>query len=253
MLVVSGLAVAAVGSATIMSLDESFSTGLLAVLVGTGMHALVYVLQEMTLVKEATPLEPSMLCGLIGLMGTAVIGVHAALFTAPQWHTLVRPRPGLIRIFASSYGGKTLTDFLHGWAYFHLMGQLGATSMSVMKAAVAASSFFTSVAFFCNPDCCVARELPPSMACPSQPAGRAAGSAFFCHYSPAQCFSTPKAASLALVLAGVLLYNRCGIGAAEGEASSSAEAEAIKGNATINGAEKTEDSHSLMKLATWRW
>eukprot|EP00965_Chrysotila_dentata_P089139 2943475-Pleurochrysis_carterae.AAC.3 len=72
-------------------------------------------------------------------MGTAVIGAHAAVFTAPVWHERVRPRPGLIRTFASSYGGKTITDFIHGWAYFNLMGQLGATSMSVMKAAVAAS------------------------------------------------------------------------------------------------------------------
>ena len=43
---------------------------------------------------------------------------------------------GTARIIGASYGGKTLTDFCHGWAYFHLMGRLGATSMSVLKAAV---------------------------------------------------------------------------------------------------------------------
>ena len=81
--------------------------------------------------------------------------------TLRRWATLVPHRPGLIRVFASSYGGKTITDFIHGeivaaqpgnslehfferphcasgWAYFHLMHQVGATTMSVMKAAVSA-------------------------------------------------------------------------------------------------------------------
>ena len=37
--------------------------GLGAVLAGTVLHALVYVLQELTLVREAAPLEPPRLCG----------------------------------------------------------------------------------------------------------------------------------------------------------------------------------------------
>ena len=85
-------------------------------------------------------LEPPQLCGLIGLAGSAVIVAHAALFTLPEWDTAVlgsvAAHGGTARIIGASYGGKTLTDFCHGWAYFHLMGRLGATSMSVLKAAV---------------------------------------------------------------------------------------------------------------------
>ena len=44
--------------------------------------------------------------------------------------------------------------------------RLGATSMSVLKAVVAAASFFSSVAFFCNKRCCVAREQAPGNVCP---------------------------------------------------------------------------------------
>jgi len=264
MLVVSGLAVAAYGSATLIAIDDSFAKGIVAVLIGTGMHALVYVLQEMTLVKETFPLEPSILCGLIGMMGTAVIGAHAAVFTAPVWHERVRPRPGLIRTFASSYGGKTITDFIHGWAYFNLMGQLGATSMSVMKAAVAASSFATSVAFFCNADCCLPEELPSSMSCPAprHDVPFEPRSAFFCHYSPAQCFSSPKAASLALVLSGVLLYTRSGqraesademrdISEHSAHATAHADEEREFGRQSRDSSRKLDDSS--MRIATWRW
>mmetsp|Transcript_2788 Transcript_2788/g.8564 ORF Transcript_2788/g.8564 Transcript_2788/m.8564 type:complete len:171 (+) Transcript_2788:1943-2455(+) len=105
------------------------------------------------------------------------------------------------------------------------MGQLGATSMSVMKAAVAAASFIVSILFFCNASCCVPDEQREGFSCPAhQERPSSSGwtmsvnvaslqpraSAFFCHYSPSQCFTFAKAASLALVLAGVLLYTRSG-------------------------------------------
>ena len=167
-------------------------------------------------------LEPPHLCGLIGLLGSAAIVSHAALFTLPEWDTVVLGSVaacgGTARIIGASYGGKTLTDFCHGWAYFHLMGRLGATSMSVLKAAVAAASFFSSVAFFCNRRCCVPSEQAlHGGVCPLTRAGVSAGSSaavhgglsrpsFFCHYSPSQCFTPHKAVSLALVLSGVLLY-----------------------------------------------
>lgn len=140
----------------------------------------------------------------------------------------VRAHGGTPRLIGASYGGKTLIDFCHGWAYFHLMGRLGATSMSVLKAVVAAASFFSSVAFFCNQRCCVAREQAAGEVCPAAPAPRPPRgappstaappgrrlwlgapprrSSFFCHYSAAQCFTPMKALSLFLVLSGVLLY-----------------------------------------------
>lgn len=174
------------------TMDRPFAFGVFCVLAGTALHALVYVLQEMTLVhdepgsgsegtvrllsspKRLTPtergLDPPHLCGLIGLMGSAVVTSHAAVFTIPNWEARVLAsvfdHGGTPRIIGASYGGKTLTDFCHGWAYFHLMGRLGATSMSVLKAVVAAASFFSSVAFFCNKRCCVAREQVPGNVCP---------------------------------------------------------------------------------------
>jgi len=167
-------------------------------------------------------LEPPHLCGLIGLVGSAAIVSHAALFTLPEWDTVVldsvAAHGGTARIIGASYGGKTLTDFCHGWAYFHLMGRLGATSMSVLKALVAAASFFSSVTFFCNRRCCVPSEQAlHGNVCPLARAGASAGTSaavhgglsrpsFFCHYSPSQCFTPHKAVSLALVLSGVLLY-----------------------------------------------
>ena len=214
------------------TMDRPFAFGVFCVLAGTALHALVYVLQEMTLVHDEpddatasslssssslTPdkssgdggcgtaegsadgssgggasvgcggssrlpspskrvaskehvLYPPHLCGLIGLMGSAVVTSHAAIFTIPNWEgrvlASVFEHGGTPRIIGASYGGKTLTDFCHGWAYFHLMGRLGATSMSVLKAVVAAASFFSSVAFFCNKRCCVAREQAAGNVCP---------------------------------------------------------------------------------------
>jgi drug/metabolite transporter (DMT)-like permease len=72
-LVMAGLAVAARGSASLWALDETFVPGLVAALGGTCLHALIYVLQEMTLVQEATPIEPPHLCGLIGALGRYVL------------------------------------------------------------------------------------------------------------------------------------------------------------------------------------
>lgn len=229
LLVAAGLAAAAAGSlgwrrsggetiasAALAHVDEETLVGLGAVLAGTVLHALVYVLQELTLVREAAPLEPPRLCGWIGLMGTAIVCSHAAIFTLPRRHALARivadylaasPGRDMPRVVASCYGGKTATDFVHGWAYFHLMGQLGATSMSVMKAAVAASSFAASVYFFCNAACCVAAEVPHGASCPSE-ATTTSASSFFCHYSAVHCFAWEKGASLIMVLAGVYLYAR---------------------------------------------
>ena len=196
--------------------------------------------------KEEAPLEPPQLCGLIGLLGSGVIAAHAAVFTYPRRAPLTaaiaqRHRDNMYRTLARSYGGKTLTDFCHGWAYFHLMGHLGATSMSVMKGAVAASSFATSVVFFCAPDCCVADELSEGATCPAT--GPAQASSFFCHYSPAQCFSAMKALSLVLVVAGVLLYNARLPGRGTRIEASEEEREAL---AKPRGTTSVSDSDSLL-------
>ena len=129
-------------SARRLALDPAFGWGLAGVLTGTALHALVYVLQEMALVRDEAPphravadggggppaapclspagtlagvdhgrnggggggggggrnggggraervLEPPQLCGLIGLMGSAVCVSHAALFTVPRWEARV--------------------------------------------------------------------------------------------------------------------------------------------------------------------
>ena len=73
--------------------------------------------------------------------------------------------------------------------------------MSVLKAAVAAASFFSSVAFFCNRRCCVPSEQAlHGGVCPLPRAGTSAAvpgelsrPSFFCHYSPSQCFTPHKA------------------------------------------------------------
>mmetsp|Transcript_2788 Transcript_2788/g.8567 ORF Transcript_2788/g.8567 Transcript_2788/m.8567 type:complete len:131 (+) Transcript_2788:1459-1851(+) len=80
-LVVSGLAVAAKGTSEMWAADENFLPGLLAALGGTCLHALIYVLQEMTLVREAAPIDPPHLCGLIGAIGTHCVS-HGRLYVA---------------------------------------------------------------------------------------------------------------------------------------------------------------------------
>ena len=102
--------------ARLLEMDPAFAWGLACVLTGTALHALVYVLQEMTLVHDAPPpaaaaapltaaaaakaaapsrpaervLDPPHLCGLIGIMGSAVIVAHASAFTLPHWEGKVR-------------------------------------------------------------------------------------------------------------------------------------------------------------------
>lgn len=208
------------------------------------------------------------------------IASHTAAFTSPKLDHLLTQRHGLARTFAASYGGKTLVDFLHGWAYFHLMGQLGATSMSVMKAAVAAASFAVSLLFFCNTACCVDKEQRPGFTCPAPPHAAPwlqvtpappppppATSAFFCHFSPAQCFSIPKGLSLTLVLAGVLLYSRAGRFHLEdppGVAVERTARESRDGRAERQEVRPGEEEEGLIgggkrddadqwRLATWRW
>mmetsp|Transcript_1789 Transcript_1789/g.4227 ORF Transcript_1789/g.4227 Transcript_1789/m.4227 type:complete len:109 (+) Transcript_1789:148-474(+) len=105
------------------------------------------------------------------------------------------------------------------------MGQLGATSMSVLKAAVATSSFLCSVLFFCNPYCATAQGGP----------------GFFCHYSAVHCVSHEKVLSLALVLLGVVTYSwaaRQGLDAG------------VQGG---EDARREGSASDVWALASWRW
>eukprot|EP00962_Isochrysis_galbana_P057086 scaffold29297_cov101-Isochrysis_galbana.AAC.1 len=158
------------------------------------------------------------------------------------------------------------------------MGQLGATSMSVMKAAVAAASFVVSLLFFCNTACCVDEEQRPGFACPAPtprwlhslpapPPPPPASSAFFCHFSPAQCFSLPKGVSLTLVLAGVLLYSRAGrlhLEPPPGPGADRGARESKDGGERGEEGQQGEEEEGLVRggrrdeadqwrLATWRW
>lgn len=247
LLVTAGLAVVAVGALQVRH-GEGFGVGLAAVVGGTALHALVYVLQEMTLVKQTDKLEPAQLCGLIGLLGSSVVGAHSLVLVAPRWESLVvasvRAHAGTPRTIGVSYGGKTLVDFCHGWAYFHLMGQLGATSMSLLKAVVAASSFFASVLFFCNAECCEPREQPlGAETCAALPDGDTDTHAhLFCHYASSQCYEPRKAISLALVLAGVLIYTN----AARQRLASVASAEDMSGYTPTS-------RDGVLAFAAWRW
>ncbi|KAL1527827.1 hypothetical protein AB1Y20_009209 [Prymnesium parvum] len=237
LLVFGGLLVASVGTLTQSAMAASAWVGLISLLVGTALHALVYVLQEMTLVRATgPPLEPLQLCGWIGVLGVCVVCAHttvAALYyflcgwqPAAALATLRAAHPrGLLPVVAACYLGKTLTDCVHGWAYFHLMGQLGATSMSVLKAAVATSSFLCSVLFFCNPYCATAQGGP----------------GFFCHYSAVHCVSHEKVLSLALVLLGVVTYSwaaRQGLDAG------------VQGG---EDARREGSASDVWALASWRW
>ena len=178
--------------------------GIGALLVGTMLHAAMFVLSEAAMARARIDL-----CTLCGGMGA----VESTVLLAWNGALLVAHGPGLyapektvgtahagLPALCMLYAGLALVNGAHALAFFHLLRRVGAVSSAVLKGVQLLLVFAASVLFFCR-------------------------------FQPTQCFSWPKAAGVGVVAAGLVVYAR-----AAPSASAASDSSAHKNDrATIDG------------------
>jgi drug/metabolite transporter (DMT)-like permease len=152
--------------------------GLCAVVVGTMLHAAMFVYSELA-IKQAH-IDLLLLCAGMGLLESATLSLWNLLLLATMGTSLYLPEQPPVRDASSRelcllYAGLTVINAVHAWAFFHMLEKVGAVSSAVMKGLQLVLVFAFSVTFFCQ-------------------------------MQATQCFTWSKAAGVGVVALGLLVY-----------------------------------------------
>jgi len=162
----------------------SLALGCASTLVGTMLHAAMFVYSELS-IKQAG-IDMFVLCASMGFIETVVLvcwnlglfAVWGPSLYMPEEQVGVEQHAGLVASPAQLvvlYSALTLNNAVHAWAFFHMLERVGAVTSAVMKGVQLVLVFGFS--FF-----------------------------FFCQLQTTQCFSWTKAAGVATVTTGLLVY-----------------------------------------------
>ena len=180
-IVVAGLAITGGNVASTFG-DKSgadIALGASFILFGSVSHALTWVLVEMMLKGEVDPVLPEAISAIMGGAGVCVFGLWQLVYTLPRAEELVHQpiasHGGHIGEITTSYIVLTLASCVHAVTFYHLVGKMGCVTAGVMKGCQAVAVFIGSHVFFCG-------------------------------FQESQCFTTAKAWSLVLVVAGTTTY-----------------------------------------------
>jgi hypothetical protein len=157
---------------------RNFTLGCSAVLVGTMLHAAMFVYSELA-IREAG-IDIIVLCASMGTMETLVLIVWNLSLLATHGVALYRPSGQVINDasalqLAMLYATITVVNACHAWAFFNMLEQVGAVTSAIMKGLQLVLVFSFSVSFFCE-------------------------------FQATQCFSWSKAAGVGVVALGLLVY-----------------------------------------------
>ena len=152
--------------------------GLCAVVVGTMLHAAMFVYSELA-IKQAQ-IDLLLLCAGMGLLESVTLSLWNLLLLATMGTTLYRPeeppaRDASSRELCLLYAGLTVINAVHAWAFFNMLEKVGAVSSAVMKGLQLVLVFAFSVTFFCQ-------------------------------MQATQCFTWSKATGVGVVALGLLVY-----------------------------------------------
>ena len=188
-LITLGLAVSALGGVSSKSTlpkdgaaDTSRTTmiGMLFTLISACFYSSSYVLVEYTLQDTKDPPSERDLQAFAGLYGLFLVSCYMALYTVPNWQTLVvqnvAAKKGSMSNVFLAYFILALSCFLHSVSYYKLVRNVGAVSTGVLQSLRAVSVFGISSLVFC---------------------GRHAE----------QCVTTPKMISMVVVAVGLYAYS----------------------------------------------
>lgn len=178
LVVFGGLAVSAANS---IKSGNQIAIGALLLLVGSFLHAVMYVLSEFISVRggEFEKIPPHIHCSTMAIVETSLLICWQFIYTIPHWdEAITEPmeqegttwKQG-ISIFAAI----AFANWLHSATFFYLLKWLGAVSSAVLKGLQAVLVFVMANYIFCDDH----KE---------------------------QCFDTWKWISLCIVIVGVLAY-----------------------------------------------
>lgn len=184
--IVLGLTVASAGS---MSEGKNVIFGGILILLGSTFHSLVYIISEKLMIQSIDPIAPENLSFIMGFFGLSFYSMWQILYTIPNFQTLIVDQiivhNGSVRAIFLSYIGLIIINFVHAFCFFHLLGQIGATTTGVLKGVQTVIVFIVSHLAFCS-----------------------------LQYS--QCFTFQKGISVVVVVAGVMGYSYFNTGAHHG-------------------------------------
>lgn len=176
-IVVCGLTLVTVGAG-----DEGklISYGIVLILIGAAMHSMNYILCEHMLSHQQSPVRPTYLSFLLGLVSLSLNLLWQLFYTYPRRQRLIydsiTAANGNGNVIAICYAFLTAFAAAHAYCFFNLLGSVGSTTTGLCKAAQSVLTF------------CLSHIL-------------------FCSVQDSQCFTTGKGLSLVVVLCGVLLYS----------------------------------------------
>lgn len=162
-LITLGLAVSAlggVGSKSSAPTDASQASshtvmiGMLFTLISACFYSCSYTLVEHTLQDPKDAPSERDLQAYAGLYGLILISCYMAIYTVPNWETLVAQsvaaKHGRMSNVYVAYGTLALSCFLHSVSYYKLVRNVGAVSTGVLQALRAVSVFGISSLVFCS-------------------------------------------------------------------------------------------------------
>ncbi|KAL0219933.1 hypothetical protein P9112_005586 [Eukaryota sp. TZLM1-RC] len=179
-IVTAGLAVSGIGSKWESVEDIEVLIGMIMILVGSITHSLTYVLYELFMKNKQNALPSLVVCCFNGMYASLIVLAWVVAYVVPRWHELVvvpiinagsNPRDVLWL-----YTGLFIVDGIHAFAFYLLIGNIGAVSTGICKGATSVSVFVSSHFLFCAT-------------------------------AASQCFTYAKGASLGIVVSGVLMYS----------------------------------------------
>ncbi|KAL1504715.1 hypothetical protein AB1Y20_008494 [Prymnesium parvum] len=128
---------------------------------------------------ESDPVLPEALSAVMGFAGVGTFGMWQIVYTWPRADSLIfdpiMVHGGNTGTILTVYLVLTVASLVHAVTFYYLVGQMGCVTAGVMKGCQAVAVFVCSHFLFCQ-------------------------------IQASQCFSTPKAWSLALVVAGTTVY-----------------------------------------------
>ena len=160
------------------------SVGVVMIACAALVHPFCLVLTEMLLTDPENSIAEEVLCATVGIAGLCVFGIYELLFTIPRWQTLVTQdilaHHGSVPLICCAYALLVLNSLAHTLCFFHFIRLLGSVSITVVKGLQGVLLFACSHVLYCGAT------------------------------HPSQCWSRLKAASMLVILSGVILYANTG-------------------------------------------
>lgn len=160
--------------------DREVSMGIVFILIGSMIHSLSYIVVEYMLVHSENPVAPEVLCAILGMCGVSFNLFWQVVYTLPRYQELVveevKDHGGHVDTILFTYLALMIATSINATCFYNLMGKVGSASTGVLKGLQAVTTFVSSHVAYCSTQ-------------------------------RAQCFTPLKGVSLAVVLAGVLIYS----------------------------------------------